>query len=425
MSTPGGETLEMGLGVPAACFVASHRPAGRLWIQGKRREGTLEEEVGGVWSFRFAGPHDGLISEKVPAKRLELELCADSETRRLLGVPRFQVRSFEMDAAQGKVRWRPHPFEEEQARLFHVQESLSVSLKGASILDRVLAGEIEALSPYEVLLSVHDLEHLLFPGAIVALEVPRPWGALFALYGRIDFLERRGESTRLYLRLLDRRSVQEASLLAACECPGFGTQTMWTYGLPAQGLDSLVRVRQAVNAMDMVQVFDLRRAAHQFQGLRPEAGDWQLWADPLDEAAILLLISLGTKPVATGRLVVNHGDRGKNELERSAGLPSFLWEGSFVEFSQMAIHPAFRGVGLRLPLFREAMRLTLALGCRFIVFAALPKLVPSLLEMGALPLDRARPAEGGEPFPILYLDLRKGRGGPIDRIRKALYNGAR
>jgi GNAT superfamily N-acetyltransferase len=359
--------------------VAAHRPAARLWIAGRRREGTLEEEAGGSWIFHGAGSADlGSV------QRLELELCADAELSRRLGVPRFQIRSFEPDAAAGRVRWRPIPFQEEQARLFKTQERFPVTLTGASLLGRALAGEVEALAPYEALLAVEDREHLLFPGAVVALEAARPWGAKFSLTSRIDFLERRGESTRLYVRLLDRRSVQEASFLAVCECPGFSTHTMWTYGLPSAGLDRLVRIRQAANAVDLVQVCDLRRAAHQFHGLRPADNDWQLWSDPLDETAVLLLVSLGVKPVATARLAVQ--DEGR------------------VELSQMAIHPAFRGVGLRVPLFEEAVRLARSLGGRYLIGEPIPKLEPILREMGAVPLDLGRPVWS------LDLEEKKKRG---------------
>jgi hypothetical protein len=267
---------------------------------------------------------------------------------------------------------------------------------------------MEALAPYEILASIHDAEHLLFPAAVVRLRVTRPWGAAFTLHGRIAHLERRAESTRAYLRLLDRSSVQEASLLAACECSGFSTHAIWTYRLQPRGLERVVRVSQAATPADMVEAFELRRAAGQFFSQSPEANDWRLWSDPLDGAAILVLARLGTRPVGTVRLVVNGGDRDKSEIDKAIGLPAFLWEGSFVEASKLAIDPFFRGVGLRLPLFREVLRLALSLGSRYVVFESTPELVPVFEEMGAIHLGLSRtPTDSTQTVKAMYVDLHK------------------
>jgi hypothetical protein len=407
MDTASGSTVAGDLGVPAASLVAAHRPA--CWLRGKGRRrypGLLEEEVGGHWKVRLDGPAVG--DDLTSARRLELELRADDGLRRQLGVPPFPVLDFEVDVAGRQVRLRQMRFEEEQARLFRVQDRVPFSLTGGSISDRTLVGEVEALAPYEVLASVTDSEHLLCPGAIVRLEVARPWGATFRLHGRIACLERGAESTRAYLRLLDRSSVDEAGLLAACECPGFGMHTVWTYQLEPRGLDRVVRVSQAATPVDMVKVFELRRTAGQFFGQRPEANDWHLWSDPLDGSSILVLVSVGTKPIGTIRLVVNGGDRSKSEIEQAHGLPAFLWDESFVEVSKMALEPSFRGVGLRLPLWREAHRLARSLGVRYAVFESIPELVPVLEGLGAARLDLSRtPPDSLRPLHAMVLDLRQ------------------
>lgn len=389
---------------PRAGLVVPHRPACRLWGHGTGSAGILEEEKDGSWLVRLAP--SSVREDLSAAARLELELCADSRLRRRLGAPRFQIHVFEVDAPARQVRWRPLRFAEEQARLFRVREPLTVAVTGASIVGRALTGTVDALSPYEILAMVEDREHLLFPGAILGLEIHRPWRTLFRLHGRIAFLER-GAATKLYLRLLDRTSVQEASVLAACECPGFGTHTLWTYGIQPRGLGRLVRVRQAVTEEDRVQVLALRRDAHQFYGQGSEENDPASWSDPLDERSILLLVSVGEKPVATARLAAPGEDRGRSEIAQSVELPEVFWKDSFVEISRVAIDPAFRGVGLRVPLLREIGRLTLSLGGRFAVFESLPELVPYFESLGATRLGRTRRPDGEEGAHVLCFDVRK------------------
>jgi GNAT superfamily N-acetyltransferase len=373
---------------PPAGRVPAHRPAAWLWIGGARHAGSLEEEEG-AWIFQSAAPLAARGAAAV--SRLELELRVDSGRRNLLDLPRFEVRDFELDPAARRVRLRPVPFDETRARLFPIREEVGVTVTGGSLAGRVLAGTLEAMTPYEILAAVRDGERLLVPGAIVRLDVCRPWGGRFACEGRVAFLERGEEATRLYVRLLDRRSVDEAGLLALCEAPGFSAHALWTYGLRPCGLERVTRVSLAATAGEMRQALELRREANQFFGKRPEAHDWQAWSDPLDETAMVVLASLGTRPVATARLIAG-GDR--------------------AEVSQVAVHPAFRGTGLRLLLLRELARLALSLGCRHVAFEALIKLAPAFERMGAKRLDAGEETAPG--LQRLSFDLRQSLRG-LDR----------
>lgn len=389
---------------PRAGLVAPHRPACRIWIHGTHSSGFLEEGKDGAWIIHLAP--SSVPGDLSAAARLEFELCADSRLRRRLGAPRFQIHDFEVDAPARQVRWRPLRFAEERARLFRVREPLAVAVTGASLAGRTLTGTVDALSPYEILVTVEDREHLLVPGALLGLEIHRPWQAFFRLHARIASLER-GAATRLSLRLLDRTSVEETGALAACECPGFGTHTLWTYGIQPRSLGRLVRVRQAVTEEDRVEVLELRREANQFYGQGSEENDLASWSDSFDERSILLLVSVGEKPVATGRLAAPGEDRGRSEIAQSVELPEAFWKDSFVEISRVAIDPAFRGVGLRVPLLREIGRLTLSLGGRFAVFESIPELVPFFESLGAARLGRTRRPDGGDGTDVLCFDVRK------------------
>jgi GNAT superfamily N-acetyltransferase len=170
---------------------------------------------------------------------------------------------------------------------------------------------------------------------------------------------------------------------------------------------------------DMVRALELRRDAHQFYGLLPEASNWRSWSDRWDETAFVVLISLGAKAVATGRVVVNGGDPGRSEIEQSVSLPGFLWSASFAEASELAIHPAFRNAGLKFHLFREIARLALSLGSRFLVVAAGAPAVPRLMEMGAIPLELTKACRrSGESEQVLYFDLRSS----LPSLRRASAN---
>jgi len=413
MATLPGSMIEIGLDGPPLGRVAPHRPACRLWGNGVRYSGSVAEYPDGSWVFRPAGPP--LRSDLVSARRLEMELRSDARWRRRLRLSPFPIHDFAVDLAAQQIRFRPLRLHEEEARLFRAPDAIPVAVTGESLLDRMLLGVVEALTPYEVLATVQDAERLLLPGAIVRLAASRPWSAPFTLDGRVAFLARGQEETRLYLRLADRRSVEEASLLACCECPQFGAHTMWTYGLATHGLARLVRIHHAASAIEMFDVLELRRAAYQFNGQGVSENDWRAWSDSLDETSIHILLSLGTRPVATARVVINDGDRSRSELESTVELPDFLWAGAFVEVSRMAIHPAFRGVGLRWPLFREIGRLARSLGCRFVVFE---DRVPVAQKLGAVPLECAGRSADGAEVRLLSIDL--GGKGRWEQIERAL-----
>jgi hypothetical protein len=402
-------TVNSGQTIPAALHTglgSLQRPSCWLWGNGIRYSGILEENTDSVWDFRIT--ETCLNTELNQAKQLGLELCSDTKLRRQLRLSPFHVWDFEVDAANQQVRFRLTSLQEEQMRLFPVPENLAVSITGPSIFGRTFAGQLEGLSPYEVLASVDDPEHLLYPSAIVELEAYRPWQAVFRLNGQVVALERGERLTKAYIRLVDQRSVEAAGLLAACECPEFGAHTMWAYGLRLSALKKAIRVEPVVTAEKMALALELRRDANRFYGRRIAANNLWLWSDELDETSLIILILLGNKPVGTVRLVVNGEDQNKSRIEHVIELPDFIRAGMFVEVSKLAIHPDFRGTGIRLPLFAEVARLALLLDCRYVVFEAIEKLVPIFEKIGAIRLDLTKSPEGSDEIAhVMYFDLNR------------------
>jgi hypothetical protein len=398
--------IEAVLDVPKARSVAS--PGAACWLRGNgvRCRGVLNGPVNGAWLFSAAG--HSMKAELASARRLELELCADSEISARLGLPMFQLHEFQMDMEAGQVRFQTACFDPEKVRMFAVQQQFPVSVTGDSIMDRILIGSVEAIAPFELMAVVEDPENLLLPGAIVTLQVARPWQTTCTLHGRVASLERRDKDAQVYFRIVDRQSVQTAALLAACECPEFSAHTMWTYRLSAEDLRQLARVSRVATPEAMVRALELRRDANQFYGRLREANDHRLWSDDLDENSMIVLISLGVKPVATARIVINDGDRGKSELQNIWGLPDFIWAGSFVEVSWFAIHPNFRGIGLREPVLRELTRLALTVGSRFVVFEVISDLAPAMEKIGAAYLQTTKQdQQSGNRRRVMYFDLWK------------------
>jgi len=398
--------IEAVLDVPKTRCVAS--PGCACWLRGNgvRCRGVLEGPVNGSWVFTAAGR--SMKAELASARRLELELCADSELSARMNLPMFQVHEFQLDLDAQQVRFQTACFDPEKVRMFAVQQQFPVSITGGSLLERILIGSVEAIAPFELMALVDDPEHLLLPGAVVSLQVTRPWQTTSTLHARVAALDRRERDAQVYFRILDRESVQAAALLAACECPEFSAHTMWTYRLNTDGLRKLARVSRVATSDGLVKALELRRDANQFYGRLREANDHRLWSDDLDENSMIVLISLGARPVATARLVINDGDRARSELHNTWGLPDFIWAGSFVEVSWFAIHPDFRGIGLREPLLRELTRLALTVGSRFLVFEVIPDLAPAMEKIGAAYLQTSKQdQQTGNKRRVMYFDFLK------------------
>ncbi|MAM73867.1 GNAT family N-acetyltransferase [uncultured Tistrella sp.] len=392
-----------GLSPPHAVAVCLHAGPDRL-------NGRLAWDAGGGWSFVAAGgrlPEDvaGRLADPATAVAVEPRVDRRAIRRRRLGPLRLGCLSVE--AARGIVRLDAAIPASVVDQLPRPAEALPAMLDGRSLNRRRLPALVTAIGPYEALAEVTGPAALLVPGTLMTLTVVRPWADPFRLRSRIVAVESGAETVRVLLRMADPAAIDRAAVLAACTAPGFGIQALWTHGLKPRGLMRHLRVVPAAGAADMVTARALRRDANQFYGRRPEARDPADWADRLDGSSLLFLAYLGDKPIATARLVVNGGDRSLSELQAQVPVPDTFWEGGFVEVSRLVVHPDFRGNRIRYDLFREVERLSLSMGVRFMLFDAIPRLVPMYQAVGGkpLPLTKKHP-DSDETVRVMYVDMR-------------------
>jgi GNAT superfamily N-acetyltransferase len=387
-----------------------HAVAVCLHVGTERLNGRLALEADGGWCFMAAAGRlpdvvAGRLADPAAAVAVEPRVDRRAIRRRRLGPLRLVRTS--VDADRGAIRLEaaiPAPVVDQ---LPCPTGPLPAMLDGRSLNRRRLPALVTAIGPYEAVAEVTGPAALLVPGTLMTLTVVRPWAAPFRLCSRIIGVESGGEAVRVLLRMADPTAIDRAAVLAACTAPGFGIQALWTHGLKPRGLMRHLRVVPAAGAADMVTARALRRDANQFYGRRPEARDPADWADRLDGSSLLFLAYLGDKPIATARLVVNGGDRSLSELQAQVPVPEQFWEGGFVEVSRLVVHPDFRGNRIRYDLFREVERLSLSMGVRFMLFDAIPRLVPMYQAVGGkpLPLTKKHP-DSDETVRVMYVDMR-------------------
>jgi hypothetical protein len=183
---------------------------------------------------------------------------------------------------------------------------------------------------------------------------------------------------------------------------------MHNMGLPTRGAQRYLTVVRVHTAAEMAEVCTLRRVANQLYGRRHDANDDASWTDGLDPASICILVRLGSKPVGTGRIVVNDGNRALSEIDAEVRLPDWLREDGFVEVSRVAIDPDHRSSGIMIAIFREMGRLALELNCRHMVLDAIERLTPIYEKIGGqrLPIQAKHPYSD-EPCNVVVVDIRK------------------
>ncbi len=381
--------------------------------------GALTELGGSRWRFdadtesTFIGIADG--------HRLELSLYADGSFFRRAARRPLQVRCFEIGTDLRSIVFEtPIPCDWQQ-RLHRVSETTTVRISGRSLEGRELLGRIEGLSPFKLMMVVDDNEGLLMPAAQLTVHAATLWKELGSIDVRVMAVQRRTPETMLYVDLMNEGSVRKAANWALAISETFTGHTMWTFGFDRNESRDWIRISHVVDARDLAVVHELRREANQFFGRRINAEAAE-WADPLDNAAIILLARLGQKSIASARLVINGGDRQKSDISarlvinggdhhnseilKSVHLPNFLWDHGLAEVSRLVVHPDYQGASLRLQLFVAIGRLALLANVRYLVFDSIPKLVPLYEKIGAvaLPLTTRHP-DSDEMETVMYLDV--------------------
>jgi len=381
------------------------KPRATLWVAGKPYPGCLDELEDGRWAFDIDPPR--VAPQIAKTGWVGLSLAADSSFARRHPGCAIALRDVEHLPGQQRILFERRIPEDCSERLYHPSEALSGRISGSVLEGRRLLAEIRALSPFSLSMIVDDPQRLLVPAAQVIIDGWTKWGNLGSIAAQVSAVQRTEAGTAVYVDVIGQTSTEKAAHWTLAVSATFTAHTMWTLGFEADKLSRSFAVSQVLDVDDMAVVYGLRRDANQFFGRRPDAVDLASWADPLDETAIVLLATLGRKPVASARLVLNDGNRQRSEMAQLVRLPEFLWQHGFAEVSRLVVHPDYQGMSVRIVLFREIARLALMSNVRYLVFDAIPKLAPLYEKIGGIDLQlQKKHQDSDEIETVMYLDIR-------------------
>ena len=263
---------------------------------------------------------------------------------------------------------------------------------------------VHALSPWSAELTAAGLR----VGAAIELILPDTWLGRLRLTGRVTGV--RGDEVVVAFR--DRASVRRGGALLVGEVESFDFGALAAAGVRSRSLDRFLTVTTMTGDDPLDEALDLRLRANQHFGRLLELDTGATLVDRFDAVSTNLVCHLGRKPVGTGRVVHNRGDRSLSELEEeSGGLPEHLWRDGFVEASRVAVHPGYRGHGVFCALARTIGEVTLAAGVRYIVMDSIDRLLPLYRRLGAEPLGITKKHQWSDELEhVLALDLCRGVG---------------
>ncbi|WP_248798063.1 hypothetical protein [Pseudomonas sp. MWU13-2105] len=288
----------------------------------------------------------------------------------------------------------------------HADRVLSASATSPVFFNRRLTVQVGQLSPLAGELRVLGDDPGVMPGMDLELHFNCRWsGACRVRVQVLELYEWQGRRT-CYFRVLDLASSQAVALMLLCHREAFTFDSLPAALRKSRAVDRLISVSIVETPRRLEEVLACRLAANRHYGRLGKVEDAQSLWDDFDPFSIQVSARLGRKCVGAGRVVINEGHRQRCEIEVSTPLPSWLWEGGFVEMSRVAIKPEYSGHRVMLALLRELGRITLFLRCRYIVLDAIELLVPIYTRLGArcLPISKQHPYSG-ERVRIMYFDV--------------------
>ncbi|WP_260962828.1 hypothetical protein [Pseudomonas citri] len=284
--------------------------------------------------------------------------------------------------------------------------ALPASARSPVFFNRRLMVQVGHLSPLAGELRIVQQDPGVMPGMDLLLQFNCRWSGPCAVKVQVLEVYEWQDRRTCYFRVLDSASSKAVALMLLCQRDDFTFDSLPAGLRKGSAIDRLISVSIVENARDLEQVLDCRLAANRHYGRLGEVADAQSLWDDFDPFAIQVSARLGRKCVGAGRVVINEGHRERCEIEVSTPLPSWLWDGGFVEMSRVAIKPEYSGHRVMLALLRELGRITLFLRCRYIVLDAIEVLVPIYTRLGAqcLPITKQHPYSG-ERVHIMYFDV--------------------
>ncbi|MGW1601052.1 GNAT family N-acetyltransferase [Streptomyces eurythermus] len=382
-----------------------HRPEVLIW-SGRRKVTAVLEERAADGTLLLSVPEPDRLAHLAPEGRLALAFRADAaRLRRRRLVPLFTT-DYSIDERNGRVVARfPAGFGAGGTRA--LPQPVTARLDSAVLFGRPLEIRVLRLSPYQGEFLADDPGRCLAPGMAVAIRAWLPWLGHWRLTAQLTGCREEAAGVRFGFRIVDRASARASATLLVGTDPDFGFPELRNAGVRPSRVTRYLTVRTVADEVTYRQALEVRLLGNQRFGRLAGVQDSTEVADRLDAHAVSFVCLLGQKPVGTGRVVVNDGDRALSEIEtETVGLPMPIWRGRFVEVSRLAIHPEHRGAGVVLALFREIARLAFNLDCRYLVLDAIEKLVPAYERIGGrrLPIVKTHPYSK-EPVHVMAIDI--------------------
>ncbi|WP_371659210.1 GNAT family N-acetyltransferase [Streptomyces sp. NBC_00280] len=387
-----------------------HRPEVLIW-SGRRRVAAVLEERRPDGTLVLSLPERDWPAAVRPGGRLALAFRADAgRLRRRRLVPLFTT-DYTVDDRAGRVEARfPAGLDAEGTR--RLPEPVAARLDSSVLFGRPLQIDILRLSPYHGEFVADDPGRCLAPGMSVVIDSWLPWLGGWRLNAQLTGCREEAAGVRFSFRIVDRASVRASAVVLVGTDPGFGFAELRAAGVRPARVARYLTVRTVADDVTHRQALDVRLVGNRHFGRLTDVRDSVEVADRLDAHAVSFVCLLGEKPVGTGRVVVNTGNRALSEIEtETVGLPVHIWRGRFVEVSRLAIDPEHRGAGVVVALFRETARLAFNLDCRYLVLDAIEKLVPAYEKIGGtrLPIVKTHPYSK-ETVHVMAIDMGRQLG---------------
>ncbi|WP_437775057.1 GNAT family N-acetyltransferase [Sorangium sp. So ce1097] len=379
----------------------THRPTVLVWSGDACHEGTLEtEHEGGEYVISLERPEE--LARIKEARRVGITHWQDRRLVRRLRLQPVWAGSFGVDRRAGRLRLQFEPSRAPML-LYPLDAPIAARIEQGIAPWRRASASLVELGPYEGVLSVGDAGPSVLIGSVLRLRAALGAEREARLLVQVTARRRRGEYG---FRVVDARSVKAAAALLAVRSPAFTFCHLKVLDVSPARLNGLMAIRTVEDAEALEAALSVRLRGNQFFGRLSGVGDPSALTDELDPHAITFVCQLGQKPIGTGRVVINDGDRRLSEIQREVGLPDWIWRERFAEVSRVAIHPDYRASGVMVAIFREVGRIALNMRCRYLVLDCIEKLVPVYEKIGGkrLPITKKHPYSG-ETVHVMYVDL--------------------
>lgn len=283
------------------------------------------------------------------------------------------------------LAWADHPFYDKTRLQFHVRDFFK---NGMTLSFRQHAkAPVESL-PLHLTIVLPGMETLQTSVRVVSTLLA-PQESLCM----VEFLEPTRELYASIGRYLFTASTVSVDLLEELgyEVPDFEFASIFNYARTPEAMREMLELR--------LLAYRSREGANVEAIATPDA-----MRDRFDDHSLILSVRVGGKPLGTGRIVFNDGDRTKTEIGQFVELPEWIWEGGFVECSRVATVPDIRGRDVFADLSKHTGRIARQAGVKYLLADCEDHLLAPYKRRGAkeLGVTFTHPLEGKKLHVIYY-----------------------